>query len=216
MSKRWLSPVVVAAMAGFALATWSRLPDRIPIHFDAGGAADGWAGRWPGAFSFAGIALAAWLLLLALRKIDPRREHYQRFDDTYWTVLNVVTLLLAAMEAVSLGLALGWPIDSHRLVFLVLGLAFLLLGNVLPRLESNWWMGIRTPWTLESERVWRDTHRLGGRTFVVGGLVLILAGLFLPGSVRGWVDWIAIALAVGIPLVYSYVDWRREAEAAGA
>ncbi len=210
MSKRWLSPVVIAAMAAFAAIVYSRLPERVPTHFDASGSPDGWMARWPGAFLFAGIGLVVWLLLLGLRRIDPRRAHYQRFEGTYWIVLNIVVLLLAAFEAVSLGLGLGWPIDAGRVTYALLGVVFLLLGNYLPRLRSNWWMGIRTPWTLESERVWRETHRLGGKTFVAGGIALLLVALFLPEAARVWIQVPVLVVSVGTPLVYSYFAYRRE------
>lgn len=210
MSKRWLSPVVIASMAIFAAAVFPRLPAEIPTHFGISGEPDDWMPRWPGAFAFSGVALGLWLLLLVLRAIDPRRAHYERFEDTYWTILNVITLLLAATQAMSLGLGLGWPIDSSRVLYALMGLLFLALGNVMPRLRSNWWIGIRTPWTLESERVWVETHRLGGWTFVLGGLVMMLAALFLPRGAREWVGTPAIVLAIAVPLVYSFVAWRRE------
>jgi len=210
MSKRWVSPLVIAAMAIFAAVVFPDLPDRIPTHFGVSGEPDDWMARWPGAFSFSGIALGLWLLLLGLRRIDPRRAHYERFDDTYWTILNVITLLLAATQAMSLGLGLGWPIDASRVLYVIMGLFFLILGNYLPRLKSNWWIGIRTPWTLDSERAWRDTHRVGGRTFVIGGLLVVLAALFLPRGVREWVGTPAIVFAVATPVVYSYFAYRRE------
>lgn len=209
MSKRWLSPLVIAAMAIFAGVVFSDLPDQIPTHFDVSGDPDDWMPRWPGAFTFSGVALALWLLLLVLRWIDPRKSHYARFEGTYWTVLNVITLLLAATQAMALGIGLGWPIDTSRVLYAIMGLFFLILGNYLPRLKSNWWIGIRTPWTLESEQAWRDTHRLGGRTFVLGGLVIVLAALFLPRGVREWVGTPALVFAVGTPVVYSYFAYRR-------
>lgn len=210
MSKRWLSPVVIAAMAVFAAAVFPRLPAEVPTHFGMSGEPDDWMPRWPGAFMAPAVALGLWLLLLALRRIDPRRSHYERFDQTYWAILNLITLFLATTQALSLGLALGWPVDAGRVMYTLLGVLFLVLGNIMPRLKSNWWIGIRTPWTLESERVWTATHRLGGWSFVLGGLVMILAALFLPAQARGWVAVPAIVLAAGVPLVYSFVAWRRE------
>ncbi|MGH7565276.1 MAG: SdpI family protein, partial [Gemmatimonadota bacterium] len=124
---------------------------------------------------------------------------------------NVIALVMAVLHVLTLGLALGWPIDTDRAVTVTMGLLFVGLGNYLPRLRSNWWMGIRTPWTLDSEAVWRETHRVGGWTFVAAGLVLILAGLFVPAGPRAWVSGIALATGVAIPLVYSYVVYRRTA-----
>jgi uncharacterized membrane protein len=89
------------------------------------------------------------------------------------------------------------------------GVLLLVLGNVLPRVRSNWWMGVRTPWTLSSERVWRSTHRLAGRTFVLGGLI-VLAGLLLPAAWRVYLVMIAITVSAVVPAFWSWIDWRRE------
>jgi uncharacterized membrane protein len=80
---------------------------------------------------------------------------------------------------------------------------------MMPRMKPNWWMGIRTPWTLENDKVWRETHRLGGRLFVLAGLMTIVVGVLSPE--RGfWLMMVSIALAAFVPLVYSYVLWKRE------
>ena len=209
MSKRWIGPVLIVLMVGFALAVYGRLPEQVPTHFDLSGEPDDWMDRFPGAFLLPAIAAGIYVLLFALRQIDPRREHYRRFKGTWWVVLNVIALLMAVLHVLSLGLALGWPIDMGRAVTVTMGLLFVGLGNYLPRFRSNWWIGIRTPWTLDSEVVWRETHRVGGWTFVAAGLVLVVAGLFVPPGAREWVSGIALAIGVAIPLVYSYLAYRR-------
>jgi uncharacterized membrane protein len=215
MSRRWIGPALIAAMTAFALAVYGRLPEQVPTHFDFSGEPDDWMARFPGAFILPAVTAGIYLLLFALRSIDPRRAHYARFEDTYWVILNVLALIMAAIHVLSLGLALGWPIDMGRAITVTIGILFIGLGNVLPRLRSNWWMGIRTPWTLESEVVWRETHRVGGWTFVAAGLVLVVAGLSLPPGPRVWASGIALGAGVAVPLVYSYVAYRR-AGSAGA
>lgn len=209
MNKRWIGPVLIVLMVAFAVAVYGRLPEQVPTHFELSGEPDDWMDRFPGAFLLPAIAAGIYLLLFALRRIDPRRAHYARFEDTYWVILNVLALMLAVMQGLSLGLALGWPIDMGRAITVTMGLLFVGLGNYLPRIRSNWWIGIRTPWTLESEAVWRETHRVGGWTFVAAGLVLVVAGVFLPAGPREWVSGIALAVGVAVPLVYSYLAYRR-------
>src|SRR5690606_34359626 len=142
----------------------------------------GWSGRLVGSLLAPGVALLIWLLLPALRRIDPRRSNYDRFDPTFRLVINLFVLFLLVVHVLSLGFALGWPIDMGRAVAIIAGLLLAGLGNYLPRLRSNWWMGIRTPWTLESESVWRSTHRVAGFMFVAAG-VLVMATVFLPPTV---------------------------------
>jgi len=209
MNRRWIGPMVIALMVAFALAVYGRLPEQIPTHFDLSGTPDDWTDRVPGAFLMPALAAGVYLLLFALRRIDPRRAHYQRFEGTYWVILNVIAITMAAFHVLMLGLALGWPIDMGRAVTVTLGVLFVGLGNYLPRVRSNWWIGIRTPWTLESESVWRETHRVAGWTFVAAGLALVAAGLFVPAGPREWTSGIALAIGVAVPFVYSYLAFRR-------
>lgn len=209
MKKKWLAPAIALGMLAFALAVFPSLPDRIPTHWNFSGEVDAYSAKWPGAFLLPAMALGVWLLLLGLRRIDPRKEHYEKFEDTYWLVINLLALFFAVMEVVTLGAALGWPVDMTRAMLAILGLMFAGLGNYLPRLKSNWWMGVRTPWTLESDVVWRKTHRLAGRTFVIGGLLCLLAAL-LPFPAAPAVAIGGLVLAGMIPVVYSYFAWREE------
>lgn len=209
MSRRWIGPVLIVLMIAFALAVYGRLPEQVPTHFGLSGEPDGWTSRFPGAFLAPAIAAGLYVLLFLLRRIDPRRANYDRFDATWWVFLNVIALLMAALHFLTLGFAIGWPIDMDRAVTVTLGLLFVGLGNWMPRLKSNWWMGIRTPWTLESEEVWRETHRVGGWAFVAAGLAVVLAGVLLEPGPRAWAVGIALGAAIVVPLVYSYVAYRR-------
>jgi uncharacterized membrane protein len=100
-------------------------------------------------------------------------------------------------------------VDLPRAVIVGMGLFLAALGNYLPRIRSNWWLGIRTPWTLESERVWRETHRVGGRMFVGAGLLAAIAG-FLPDPFCPAIPIAALAVATLVSVAYSYVAFRRE------
>jgi uncharacterized membrane protein len=209
MSRRWIGPVLIGLMIAFALAVYGRLPEQVPTHFGLSGEPDGWTPRFPGAFLMPLLAAGVYLLLIVLRRIDPRGANYRRFEETWWVFLNVIALLMTALHVLSLGFAIGWPIDMARAVTVTVGLLFVGLGNYMPRLRSNWWMGIRTPWTLESEEVWRETHRVGGWSFVAAGLLVVIAGVLLEPGPRAWASGIAFGTAVMIPLVYSYVAYRR-------
>lgn len=208
MSRRWLGPVLIVGMAIFVAVVYGHLPARMPMHWNASGKVNGWANRWPWALLMPVMTACIWLLLVGLRRVDPRRAHYERFNETFWLFLNLVVSTMALVEVFTLGSALGWGIDMTMAMTAVTGVLFIAIGNYLPRIRSNWWMGIRTPWTLESEHVWRETHRLGGRTFVAGGIISLVALLF-PAPLRIWVAMAALGLAGLTPVVYSYVVWRR-------
>ena len=202
----WLA--LLGALA-FSIASYSRLPQRVPIHWNIEFEPDGYTSRWIAAvvvpLLFFLVPAVAWLL----PRIDPRRTSYAQHRDTYWSVINLLMLLLAALQVFIVGMGLGWEIDAARVFPVLIGALFIGLGNLTQRLRPNWFIGIRTPWTLSSDEVWRRTHRLGARAMVAAGALLVLAGLQPTEWFRS-AAWIAaIVIAAAIPAAYSYVLWRQ-------
>ena len=208
MRRRWVGAAIIGAMVLVTLIVWHGLPERIPTHWNARGEVNGYSSRPLGAFLVPSIALVIWLLLPLLRKLDPRNANYERFDETFFLIVNFMILFMALMHGLMLGAALGWGVDMSRATLALIGFLFIVLGNFLPRIRSNWWMGVRTPWTLENERVWKETHRLAGWTFVAGGTVSVLS-MFLPAPLRFPVGFAALMCGGFVPVVWSYVLWRR-------
>jgi uncharacterized membrane protein len=117
--------------------------------------------------------------------------------------------MLGALHVLMLGLALGWPIDSARAFPILIGALFVGIGNLMPRVRPNWFVGVRTPWTLSSDEVWRRTHRVAARAMIAGGLMLAIGGLQPAEWIRS-VSWvIAIGTVAAVPISYSYVVWVR-------
>lgn len=208
MAKRWLGILFVTATIIFVMTVYNQLPERIATHYDMNGNADGWSGRLAAAWLLPAMAVLMLIVFAMLPRISPRLENFRKFEETYWVVANAMVGILCVMHVLLLGRALNWPIDVSSSMLLGMGVMFMVIGNVMPRMHSNWWMGIRTPWTMESEEVWRETHRLAGRTFLVGGAVTIVAAL-LPVSIRMYVAMSALVIAGFVPVVYSYFVWRR-------
>ncbi|MGH9260981.1 MAG: SdpI family protein, partial [Acidimicrobiales bacterium] len=115
----------------------------------------------------------------------------------------------AGVHALTIANGLGMAVPIERVVPLAIGVLLVFLGNYLARVEPNWFVGIRTPWTLSSDAVWRQTHRTGGPVFVVAGLVVAAAAL-APRAAAWPIMIAAIAGASLIPVVQSYVLWRKE------
>lgn len=212
MNKRWLGLIFVFASVLFSSFVYNELPARVATHFDASGQPNGWSSRAVAAYLIPLVNLLFVGIANVIPKVLPRRENFVRFEDTYWFIMNVIIAFLCAMNVVVLGRALGWPVNITTFVLLGIGGMFMIMGNVMPRIRSNWIMGIRTPWTLDSDSVWRATHRVGGRTFVIGGLVTMIAA-FLPARLQPVVAIVALVIAGFIPVVYSYFAWRREKQA---
>ncbi len=208
MKTRWLGLLLIVGMLAFLAWAWPQLPERVAVHWNAAFQADSWRPRWH-LLLLPAVALVVWGLLPLLRRIDPRRADYARWDETFWLLINLIVLLMVVMHVGMIGFNLGWPLDMRTVILGALGMLFVGLGNYMPRVRRNWWMGFRTPWTLSSERVWRETHRLGGRLLVLAGLDLVVAA-FLPRVAAPWVALAGVAVAVVVPTVYSYLLWRQE------
>jgi immunity protein, SdpI family len=209
MRSRWFGLVVAALAVAASVWAFPRLPDTVATHWNLRGEPDGFSPRfWAVAFMPL-LILGTTALFNVLPKLDPRRANYDRFIDSYWLIANAVIALLLVAHALVVGSGLGYEVQVDRLLPVGLGLFLAFLGNYLTRVEPNWFVGIRTPWTLSSDTVWRKTHRTGGWMLVVGGLVVTL-GAFLPRE-RFFPLMIAtIVIATAVPVVQSYVLWKRE------
>jgi len=210
--RKYLPAIPIAAAFVFSAAVYNRLPDQVPVHWDWTGQPDRWGSRLEGAFLMPAFALLMWVLLRFLPKIDPRRANYARFGDTYDFVVTTIVTFMAGLHVVVLGATLGWPIALNRVIPGAVGVLLIVIGNLLPRARSNWWFGIRTPWTLSSDRVWQKTHRVGGYLLIVAGL-----GMLLQAAVaQRWTAVLSLVLVVVCAagtMVYSYLKWREERHA---
>jgi uncharacterized membrane protein len=168
------------------------LPARVATHFGASGLPNEYRSRWVVALTQPAIMLVILLGWEGLWRIDPRRENYAAMGSTYRFVGGLVIGFLALVQSFLLLHGLGWLAwNASRLFGVLLGLLLALLANVLPRVQPNWWLGIRTPWTLSSEVVWRRTHHIGGQTGVLTGLLVIATSLALPPT---WVTSSTVGL----------------------
>ncbi|MEO6063376.1 MAG: SdpI family protein [Thermoflexales bacterium] len=212
---RWIGLGFIAAMLVFSAVVFNLLPARVPIHWNFNGVADGYGTRELAALFVPGLSLGLWLLFQVLPKLDPltitspERFSYGPFLDTFWRFLNYILLFMAGVHVATLGIALGWPIHIGQVMMIGIGLLFVGLGNEFGRLKRNSFAGIRVPWTLANEEVWRISHRVGGRAFVIVGLVSVLCGFIVPPEIGIIVLMILLLGWVVFVMVYSYAVSRR-------
>lgn len=209
MRRRWLGLVIAALAIAFSIWAYPQLPDQVPTHWNLRGEPDGYSSRLLGAALLPLMILAFTGIAQVLPRIDPRSANYAKFIRVYWLMINGILVLLGAMHAAMLGNALGAPVNIGRIAPVGVGLLFILLGNYFGQVEPNWFLGIRTPWTLSSDTVWRKTHRTGAWLFVIGGVLMIACG-FLKKTAVYMVFGFTIGLVAVVPIVLSYVLWRRE------
>ena len=210
--RKWIPGSLIAAAWAISFAAYHRLPTRIPTHWGVSGQANGWSGRSIGAFGIPVLMLLIWGLCYWLPMIDPRRDNYAKFRGAYDVVVAAVLAVMLVLHAAIIGVSLGRNVPIPAVTSLAVGMLLVVVGNFLPRARPNWFFGIRTPWTLSSDRVWDRTHRLGGRVMVVAGLLIAVSG-FVASPWPAVLIPVAAISATVIPIVYSYVAWRDDRRA---
>ena len=208
--RKWYPAALVAISLVISIIAFGHLPDPMPIHWDIQGQVNGYGSRWVGAFLNPLIMLAMAAMIPVLPRIDPRGRNYEKFGKSYLTMMNAVITIMFLIHIFALGSALGMNLPIRRLVPAALGLLLIVIGNILPRVRPNWMMGIRTPWTLSSDRVWERTHRLGGYLMMGLGVLLVLATPFTPASAAFILILGGILIVALGSVIYSYVAWRQE------
>ena len=191
---------------------WIQIPagKLIPIHWGISGEANGYAPKEIGLLIAPVIAAALTLLLAVVPHFEPRYTNLRRSSGAYGTVVIGFLAFFTGIHALAVAAALGASFDMGRLVCIGVGILFAVIGNTFGKVRSNFFFGIRTPWTLTSERSWNRTHRVGGWAFVAVGVATALAGFFAPGLVAFIVLMGGLLVAVVGLFVYSYIVWRDD------
>jgi uncharacterized membrane protein len=202
--------IAVAVVAGIAL--WDQLPGQMASHWNANDQVDGYISKFWGVWMMPLVTLGMFGLFLLVPAIDPLKANIAKFRG----VFNLFILLIAAFMLYVHGLTLAWNLgyefrmSAAMLPFL--GILFIFVGYMLRQAKRNWFIGIRTPWTLSSDSVWDKTHRLGSILFMLSG-VLAFAGSFLGGEAAFWLFFIPLMGSALFLVVYSYVLYQRETKA---
>ena len=198
--------ILISIALGFYFC--SVMPDQVPMHWNVKGEIDRWGSKFEGAWLMPLIAIGMYLLFIILPMIDPRKEKYAQFTKVYHLFKALILLFMFGVYLVASLNALGYDVRVEVWVPVAVGVLFLILGNYLGKIKSNWFIGIRTPWTLSSDEVWNKTHRLGGKLFILLGVLMLLTPL-LPKTSIIWNVLIPVLIATLVPVVYSYVVYRK-------
>ncbi len=183
-----------------------QLPEQIPTHWNASGEVDGYTNKPWGVYMLPVISTLLSMLLLVLPKISPKGFKLDSAKKVYDIIVLVMAGFMLAVMVLSFEAALNNELNMNQWMLGAMGVLFLIIGNYLAKVPKNFFLGIRTPWTLASDEVWYKTHRLGSWTFVTAGLLVVLSAcLSLP------VSWAIAALMVAalLPVVYSLLLYKK-------
>jgi uncharacterized membrane protein len=200
--------ILAALLAGFLL--WSRLPDPMASHWDVNDQVNGHISRFWGVFMMPVITQGLFLLFLAIPAIDPLKANNAKFRDAF----NLLIVLITAFMLYVYGLSLAWNLGytSFKMstsMLPAIGLLFIFIGFLFRKAKRNFFIGIRTPWTLSSDTVWDKTHQVGAILFMISGALALLGGFF-GGMAALWFFFVPLMSSTVFQLVYSYILYQRE------
>lgn len=197
--------ICLAFLGGLML--YPALPDQIPTHWNIKGEIDDYGSKNFTALGFPLIILGLYLLLTYLPLIDPRKENYVKFATTYNLIKWIIVLFMLVLYGLMLAVAMGYPVKVDLVVRAGVSLLLIFLGNYLGKVRPNYFVGIRTPWTLADEEVWLKTHRFGAKVFVLTGVLGILT---IPFGITGAYINFGLFMLPITTVVYSYIEYRKK------
>jgi len=200
--------IVGATIVGALL--WNQLPDQMASHWNVNDQANGYMPKFWGVFMLPLITLGMFILFLVIPNIDPLKANIAQFRETFNLFITFIVGFMIYIHALTLLWNLGYTnLGIGKAMLPAMGLLFIVIGSLLRKAKRNWFIGIRTPWTLSSDSVWDETHRLGSVLFMISG-ALALVGGFFGGMIAFWMLLVPLVGSTVFLLIYSYVLYQRE------
>lgn len=189
---------------------YDKLPDNIPIHWNIEGGIDSYSekeGIWYFLLTIVGINA----IMLFAEKIDPKSANYKRFRKSFDIFRLIISVFFMLIILLTITVSLGYKtLDVGIIVPSSVGILITVIGNYLPKFKHNYSMGIKTPWTLASEKVWDKTHRMAAPLWVIGGIILAIIPLIFKEGLKVTFLVVVLILLVLIPTVYSFIEFKKE------
>ncbi|WP_397362017.1 SdpI family protein [Olleya sp. R77988] len=187
---------------------WNGLPETVPTHWNASGEIDGYSSKSMLILIPILLPLLVYVILTLAPKIDPKKKIDNK-GKKYSNIKLLLTLFMSALSLFILYSSKSQTVTNPNIIFLLIGLLFTILGNFMKTFKPNYFIGIRTPWTLENETVWKKTHELGGKIWFVGGLLIVCLSLILSKQTNATVFILTTTIMALVPIIYSYLEFKK-------
>ena len=201
--KTVISTIIILLPILVGVILWDKLPEKLATHFGVDNAADGWSSKPFAVFALPLIMAALHLFCLVITSLDPKYKNIGKkpLGMVFWIIPSVTLVVMSLTYAIGLGI----KIEVGFVVLLLMGVLFIVMGNIMPKAKQNFTFGLRLSWTLNDEDNWNKTHRLAGFCMVIAGVVTLLTA-FLQNP---FIFFPVIAAALVIPIVYSYIHYKK-------
>jgi uncharacterized membrane protein len=188
---------------------WNKLPDSIPTHWSIHGEVDNYSSKTWGTLFLPLLSIGMYVLLLVLPKFDPRKKNYRYFGNSYRNIRLLLTIFMTTIFFITMQWAMGTMTMNPKTIFILIFGLIAVLGNFMRTIRSNFFVGIRTPWTLDNPEVWRKTHEMGGKLWFYASLIGIGAVLFIGEKQISWFAIPYLTVITIYPVLYSYLLFRK-------
>jgi uncharacterized membrane protein len=205
--KKEIPFLLIAVLPFIYLAfIWNNLPEKVPMHWNGSGEIDRYGDKKELVLMLFLLTGITYFVFLVIPKIDPK----QKLQNMGNKLNNLRLILGVFMSALAIGIVYSTQQKSSNpgFLFVIIGLLFTFLGNYFKTIKPNYFIGIRTPWTLEKEEVWKKTHELGGKLWFVGGLLMAMT-FVLPNTLQFYTFMGITAVITIVPIVYSYLEFKK-------
>ncbi len=205
--REYLIWAIIALMFISGAYIYPSMPETMATHWDADGNVNGYSTRAVGVFLIPALTLGIYLLMLAIPHIAVYRKNIESFKQYYFYLIAGIVIFLAVVQSAMLAANMGYAFDMSYIIMPAIAVFFYGIGIILDKTRRNFFIGIRTPWTLSSDKVWEKTNRLGSKMFRVFGVLAVLS-LLVPGSLLFFIA--AVLIGVAYLFVYSYLEYEKE------
>lgn len=201
-------PLISIALLPFIYLAyiWNRLPEKVPMHWNSSGEIDDYGNKKELLIILLLVVGLPYLILMVIPNIDPKQK-LKNMGNKLYNLRFILSIFMSAL-AIFILYSVQKETSNPGLILAIIGLLFAFLGNYFKTLKPNYFIGIRTPWTLENEEVWKKTHLLGGKLWFVGGLLMALT-FVLPEPFNQYIFLSIAAIITIIPVVYSYLEFKK-------
>jgi len=199
--------IAVMVIMAFGLFKAPCLGDKLPSHWNAAGEVDGYSSKGFALFFYPAITLLVYLLMTFIPRIDPFRKNYKKFEKPYYFLRLILVVFFFLLYFYMIFAAIGFKSNIMYFMVPMLSLFFIAMGAIVSKVKRNYFVGFRTPWTLQSDEVWVKTHKFGGKAFMVAGIIGFFGVFFGEKAIIVFI--VPIIIGALAPLVYSYFIYKK-------
>ena len=190
---------------------WNELPSKVPMHWNIKGEIDRYGDKSELIIIPFLLPLLVYLIFLVVPKIDPKNK-LNKMGGKLQAIKFLLTTLMSILALFIIYTAKNQSFTNPNNIVIIIGVLFIVIGNYFKTIKPNYFIGIRTPWTLENETVWKKTHKLGGKMWFIGGILIVILSLILNKSLSFTIFMIITGVITIIPIAYSYLIYRNEVQ----